>query len=99
MTQSLEQAYENGQIQLLISDASGIYIPQEFARSYVVQEASLDGDMEICAAGPDEEYYWESWENILNHGTIMGTSGKAWTLMQDGDLWAIVEGAEIDLEA
>ena len=95
---SFEAAADLGLVKLLITDASGQYIPQEFCADFVVREASLDGDVETCLAGPDQEDYWEAWENILQNGTIDGGKIGVWTLMQDGDLWAIKEGTEIDWE-
>ena len=98
-TMTFEQAVDKGFIELLLDGARGIYLPQEFAQSFVVREAELDEDMACCAAGPDQEFYWESWENILDSGTIEGASGHVWALYQDGDLWAIREDAAIDWDA
>ena len=94
-----EQAAAAGKVQLLLTDARGIYLPHDFAQSFVVRESGLDDDMTICATNPDHQYYWEAWENILNEGTIEGADGKIWRLHQDGDLWAIRADVEIDWEA
>ena len=78
---------------LLISDRYGIYIPKRFAKSFKFEELDLIGDFrseyDAIQAGPDSEWYWESWDMILDHAVISGPNGKQYRLYQDGDLWAI----------
>lgn len=93
---SWEAAADAGFVQLLLSDARGIYLPQDFATSFVVRESSLDDAMTICAAGPDHADYCDAWMEILENGTVEGESGAIWCLHHDGDLFAIRADVEID---
>lgn len=87
---------------LLLSDARGIYIPRDFAQDF--RFAGMDGlteespnvvkgcspeDVETCRKGPDEEWYWEAWDSILNNAEWTDEEGNRYTLHQDGDLWAL----------
>ena len=94
------EAYDKGFSELLVDDHHGIYVPQVFAKSYVVRESDLDEDMAICASGPDEEFYWESWLNIIDGGTIDGASGHVWSLLlEDGAVFAVRADVDIDFDA
>lgn len=72
---------------LYASDSHGVYIPQYFAEScdrskfrYISEE-----QYEILGKGPDHEFYWEVWDEVLNNAeTICGG-----VLHQDGDLWVV----------
>jgi len=84
-------------VELLFSDALGIYIPKAFAEAcYRAEELSCgsewegatDEDIEILLAGPDHEHYWEAWDMVLQNATI--TIGEiTFGLWQDGDLFAV----------
>jgi len=95
-TQTFEQAADSGKVELLLTDARGVYLPRDFAQQFVVKESSLDDSMTICATSPEHEQYWDAWIEILDNGTIEGKNGFSWTLYQDGNLWAIREDANID---
>lgn len=77
-------------INLLVSDANGIYVPQFFAKAYDLSLWSgLDpGDVATIEQGPENEYYWDAWNNILDSATYQH-DGRTYRLHQDGDLWAI----------
>lgn len=78
---------------LVLSDAHGIYIPKLWCDGICEEEAQLFGismdDVEVCQRGPDEEWYWESWAEILDNASVTDTDGVTWRLYQDGDLWEI----------
>lgn len=70
---------------LLITDRSGIYIPQIACQDLdICFENCQEDSKSICLEGPENEYYWEAWDDVLNYGTIDGK-----LLHQDGDLWLI----------
>lgn len=77
---------------LFADSARGVYIPQYFAES--IKRDCVAGITEeqfaTLAAGPDAEWYWETWETVMNNAevTIPETGAKAW-LYQDGDLWIV----------
>lgn len=79
-------------IKLLLSDNRGVYIPQHFAQNFDVTKWGYTEDhtdIQTLLEGPDAEWYWEAWDNVLQNAELTDTSGKVWTLHQDGDLWAI----------
>lgn len=77
-------------INLLVSSAHGVYVPQAFVERYDLSlwNGIRDEDIETIKAGPDHEWYWDSWNDILNSATY-SHDGREYRLHQDGDLWAI----------
>ena len=77
----------------LLSDARGHYIPRDFVANFDMTEWGLDFEkdkwaLDTCAAGPEEDGYWDAWEVICNKAQY--TDGEnVWELYQDGDLWAL----------
>ena len=83
--------------ELLLDGARGIYIPQNFAE--IVKRECVEGVSEeqwaIFEAGPEHEWYWEAWDEVLNSAIVTNPSThERFTLYQDGDLWLIPEDAE-----
>lgn len=79
---------------LFCEDSSGIYIPQRFANE--ILRSSVLGvspyDWQILAAGPDNELYWQVWDDVMKHAIVINRkTGITYTLYQDGDLWLIPE--------
>lgn len=80
---------EPAEIRCLLDGARGIYVPQGFAECF-----DMDGwhvkaeDEEILLAGPDHEFYWDAWSDVLNYAWFDSPSGKL-TLEQDSDLFAV----------
>ena len=81
-------------IELILDSHRGIYIPRDFAesvdRKYIKDADKFAKDLDICL-NPNHEWYWESWNNILDNMQIdlMG-NGTYYHLMQDGDLFAVI---------
>lgn len=76
--------------QLLIDGAHGIYVPQVFVgmvdRRFV--KGVTNEDWNILAAGPDHEWYWETWDTFLNNAVLTSPDGqREYCLEQDGDLF------------
>jgi len=77
-------------IEILFSDASGMYIPQRFAEECVGVWENYDSeDIEILMSGPEHESYWDAWHEVLSTATFTDSKGDVWTLHQDGDLFAV----------
>ena len=84
-------------ITLLLSDAGGVYIPRDFvtdeyneiAQDHCTAWGIKPKDAEILAAGPDHEFYWDAWDDVLNYAEFTDENGNKYTLHQDGDLWGI----------
>lgn len=92
---------------LLLSDSHGIYIPQLFSQGLAKEDAeemSLSWeDVLICQRGPDEEFYWDAWQSILDSAEItepatLKEEESVWRLIQNGDLWQVRSDVEIPEE-
>lgn len=76
---------------LYASDSRGVYIPQHFAES-VYRDKCVgvsDEDYAILEAGPDHEWYWDTWDTVINNAELTGDDGVKYYLWQDGDLWLV----------
>lgn len=76
-------------VQLLLSDARGIYIPANFVECFNVESWGIDSKYVSRLSSPDDEFYWDSWDIVLNNAGHTDKQGNVWRLCQDGDLWAI----------
>jgi hypothetical protein len=84
---------------LIVADNWGVYIPQRFCEGMdSADSARLNvdhADVLVCQAGPEQEWYWEAWQNILDSATVTDSNGQEWGLYQNGDLWECPIGCEI----
>jgi hypothetical protein len=79
-------------LKLLVSDRSGVYVPQRFFQDYNCEVWGIDpngSDADTIWEGPHADWYWETWDEILDKAHYVDSNGHRWTLHQDGDLWAI----------
>ena len=79
-------------MELLCDSHHGVYIPQIMARR--LYDAGWSGitlnDVIQLETGPYEgEWYWETWEGILNSAKYTDKRGTVWYLYHDGDLFAV----------
>jgi hypothetical protein len=76
-------------LQLLITDASGVYIPQRFAEGFDLSLFGIaedDADIALLSCTePGGEWYWEAWDAILDKAK----TAEGGYLYQDGDLWLV----------
>lgn len=81
---------------LFLSDAHGIYLPRDFASS--IKRESVTGvsaeEWQALEAGPDHEWYWDTWNSVCDHALITDADGTVYRVYQDGDCWLIPEGME-----
>ena len=77
-------------VEILLSDARGIYIPRDFVQGFDLTrwEGISESDIEILQ-DPENEWYWESWESVLSNAKFKADDGRVFSLWQDGDLFAI----------
>ena len=83
-------------VEHLLSDARGIYIPQNFVEmfdreAWGLSDPKFDGAWEVCAEGCEAEcvdWFWEEWDEILNHAEYK-CGDHTWYLHHDGNLWAV----------
>ena len=88
----------NSAVVILLSDARGIYIPRDFVQSSNMKEWHIDErDADVCS-DPENEWYWDSWESILNNAFFIDKDGNKYRLWQDGDLWAYCYDLMTDTE-
>lgn len=89
---------------LLISDNQGIYIPQIYCQQLTEDDAAEYGiewsDVVCCQSGPEQEWYWESWQAILDSAEIIEPATlkedeSVWRLHQNGDLWMVRADVEL----
>lgn len=76
-------------VQLLLSDARGIYIPANFVECFNMQQWHIDEKYTERLSSPDNDFYWDNWDVVLNNGYFIDDDGNVWHLWQDGNLWAI----------
>lgn len=88
---------------MFCSDRYGINIPMMFAEMFSYEELHLGTpqqhdrfkeDYECIKRGPhDNEWYWDAWNNILDHArleeTLKDGTKRMLYLYQDGDLWMV----------
>ena len=84
---------------LIIGDHWGIYIPQRFCEGMDSSDAARIGvdwaDVQVCQSGPDHDWYWEAWQQILYSAQITDSKGNLWGLYQNGDLFEYPIGCDI----
>ena len=80
-------------VELVVTDAQGIYVPLVFMRRYAGELIGVDlSDIESVLEGPDHEYYWEAWDSVLRNGKIGRMS-----IIQEGAVYLVNhEGFEAD---
>lgn len=87
-------------IEILVSDHHGVYVPKVFTENYNTKRWNVsDSNIADVAGGPENcEWYWESWNNILDNAEYVDELGNIWRLYQDGDLFAICEDLMSDAD-
>lgn len=75
-------------IELLLSDSRGIYIPRDFYEGFDLDKWNLKAEDLTELSDPENDNYWDTWELVLNNAYFV-IDGKKYTLYQDGDLLAI----------
>lgn len=88
-------------MQLICDSHHGIYCPQLTIKDLIddiVSQLPAE-DVQTVLDGPDNEFYWESWENILNTSFIIDDGeNKRYYLYQDEDVWMLEKGEEFNNE-
>ncbi len=79
------------QVEILYSDSWGQYIPNQF---YIDFKESLKewnlSDYDLTELEDSyNEFYWDTWETVLNNAEWIKPDGTRWNLYQNGDLYAI----------
>jgi hypothetical protein len=79
-------------VNIILSDARGVYIPRDFVdmlsdeeKEFQEKVNGFDSANWIHLSSPDEEYYWEVWNELLN--SFVSENGTR--IYQNGDLYEI----------
>ena len=75
-------------IEILLSDARGIYIPRDFYQGFDLEKWNLKAEDLTALNDPEDENYWDTWDHVLNTA-YFEIDGKKYSLCQVGDLLAI----------
>jgi hypothetical protein len=83
---------------LWLSDARGVYIPRDFVESFDDFDKRVKGvtaeDKATLLQGPDAEFYWEAWDNVLANAVVTDENGIEYTVYQESDCWLVPKGME-----
>jgi hypothetical protein len=83
---------------LWLSDARGIYIPRDFATSFLDRAAHVSGvsseNWQTLEDGPDNEWYWDAWADVCDNAVVTDRNGVRFRVHQDGDCWLVPEDME-----
>lgn len=79
-------------IVIIADSAHGQYIPQYAAECLSTEWTGLcEETRELLKAGPEHDYYWETWETVLDNAEYKDKNGNIWRLYHDGDLFAVCD--------
>ena len=59
----LEYDVMNG-VQLLLSDARGVYIPRDFIDNFNLDKWHIDTKYAHLLSSPDNDWYWDYWDVV-----------------------------------
>lgn len=88
---------------ILIRDSHhGVYIPHIVTEAFINDERFdwsdvSDESVKTLLNGCDEEFYWESWEDVLNNLKIE-VDGEPYHMIQNQDVWLIPDECMDELE-
>lgn len=74
---------------MVVDSHHGVYQPKIFVECYrhLITGVSKDTLSELTS--PDNEHYWEAWEDLLNTATVTSTCGKSYRVEQIEDVWLV----------
>ncbi len=74
-------------LECFVDGANGIYVPQKFIEKVDTDEWGIKKeDIEIIEAGPENELYWEAWDEVLRTASKK-VDGEEYVIYQDDDLF------------
>jgi hypothetical protein len=76
-------------IKVLISEQAGIYIPRNFYENFAFDVWNVALQDYFDLSSPDNDQYWNAWDDLLAHAEYHDDDGHIWRLYQDGDLFAV----------
>lgn len=85
-------------IEILLDSNRGIYIPRDFVNGFDMKYWGISEYLAQECSDPDNENYWDAWNDILDKAKYKAEDGRVFNLYQDGDLYAICWNALTDEE-
>jgi hypothetical protein len=79
----------NETIILLIDEVAGIYIPRNFYQHFDFSHWGLNRAEYSDLSSPENEHYWDAWDEVLRDAEHHDEGGHVWSLYQDGSLFAV----------
>lgn len=77
---------------ILLGDFYGINLPMKFSTNLDLSLwHGLDNIDLDDLSSPDNQFYWETWQEVLDKAYFIDTQGNQFTLYQDGDLFVICD--------
>ena len=83
-------------MELLVNDSEGIYIPHEFAKVWGLPDNFLNWEevkeniLYLQNEGSVNQIdYWDRWDEILEDARMTSKTIPEGKLIQDGDLWVV----------
>ena len=78
---------------LEVDNHHGVYIPQIFLSELKPEFKELikkeyPDSYQTIMAGPESDFYWDSWDHITQSLEFVDQHGHTWLLHEDGDLWS-----------
>lgn len=89
-----------GNVHIVCDSHHGQYLPQVYATNCAefLEAGGITKEyIKTLQDGPDCEWYWETWETMINNFKIK-VDGKTFTLYQDGDLFLVALDSMSDRE-
>jgi len=79
-------------IQILVGDHYGVYVPQRFMEAFYYDKFNVsEANRIILSEGPDNEFYWEAWDDVLRTAEYIDENDNKWYLYHIGDLFLYCE--------
>ena len=77
-------------INLLLDSARGQFIPRDFVNEFDLSKflGVSQWAVDQCK-DPENEHYWEAWDEILSNAKYRTDDGREFFLHQNDDLWLI----------
>lgn len=76
-------------INRLIDRSYGIHIPQEFAKKFAEDYGLLEEVKKVLLDGPENDYYWDTWDSVMEHAARHDEEGRTWMLVGHEHLFEI----------
>jgi hypothetical protein len=93
----MNQSTFNENAILICDSRHGIYMPKLIAEEILTGNIKLKNFKEVTyelgeLGNPENEFYWECWDDFMSKAILLDINGKEFYLHQDEDVWAVPVG-------